>query len=195
MHGGFAARGFLEFAHPNACRSHRAGQPNSSLRLPTKLGGPVIPSMPTPRCLSALLLPTPTPSSQGRMTSKMPRRLHQKRRMQSVLVTHGTTSPSASRSRGRRAGRTWTTSTGTCSTCSLSPLTGSDLLCRFTRATTLSRLRSLTQFGDGRTKFCLANWRRYTNVNAMMAGAGEKGSEYKGKWVPFTYVSFFSSWV
>ena len=59
----------------------------------------------------------------------------------------------------------------------------------------LEPLEVIDAIGDCRTKFCVANWCTYTNVKAMMAGAGEKGGEYEGEWVPFTYVSFFSNWV
>ena len=55
----------------------------------------------------------------------------------------------------------------------------------------LEPLEEIDAIGDGRTKFCVANWCAYTNVKAMMAGAGIKGGEYEGDWVPFTYVNFF----
>ena len=40
--------------------------------------------------------------------------------------------------------------------------------------------------GDGKSKFCVSNWRAYLNSKAEMASAGYEGREYEGKWIPFT---------
>ena len=39
--------------------------------------------------------------------------------------------------------------------------------------------------GDGKTKFSVANWTKYTNSKAYLAGAGEPGNIYAGNFTPF----------
>ena len=39
--------------------------------------------------------------------------------------------------------------------------------------------------GDRTTKFAVSNWTQYTNTKAMMAGAGQKGYVFAGKFKPF----------
>ena len=55
----------------------------------------------------------------------------------------------------------------------------------------LEDLKSINAIGDGATKFCVSNWRGYTNTKAQMAGAGEKGCEYEGQWTEMTNVDLF----
>ena len=40
--------------------------------------------------------------------------------------------------------------------------------------------------GDGRTKFAMSNWSKYTSVKAAMADAGEPGHIFAGKYKPLT---------
>ena len=47
-------------------------------------------------------------------------------------------------------------------------------------------ISEIDAIGDGKTKFCVSNWRSYLNSKAEMAGAGYEGHEYQGKWKPFT---------
>ena len=50
--------------------------------------------------------------------------------------------------------------------CSLVPLYPDD---------NLEDLKYVDAIGDSKTKFCVSNWRGYTNLKAEMAGSGHKG--------------------
>ena len=50
----------------------------------------------------------------------------------------------------------------------------------------LEPLHECDAIGDGKTKFCVSNWRAYTNSKADVAGAGYQGWTYGGRWKQFS---------
>ena len=55
----------------------------------------------------------------------------------------------------------------------------------------LEELEDIDAIGDATTKFCVSNWRGYTNMKAEMCGAGQKGGVYEKEWSPMTNVDLF----